>query len=182
MGGSGQSGNPNAAGGQLGQMANPQTKDPMQNLNRQGAPNFKGPVRQATAQQPWSFNQNYDPSKPTGEGNWRRLPNQPAQQADRLAPPPMGPIPAGGGQKPGSQYGGYGSPEMQFFQNYMQQKYPSPVSNMGGAPNAVAIEQERNRQAMAGDPMVQFMQQFARNGRMTEPRGGQPGQPAGGGK
>jgi hypothetical protein len=54
MGGSGQGGNPNVNGGQLGQMANPQTKDPMQNLNRQGAPNFKGPVEKP-AQQPYQF-------------------------------------------------------------------------------------------------------------------------------
>ena len=152
MGGSGQGGNPNAAGGQLGQMANSQTKDPMQNLNRQGAPNFKGPSQQP-AQQPYGAVMRDGRIGPDGRvqgrGNDNKFPGQmgdfglrgifnPPGQGDAqfMQPMPMrhtGNVGYGldgkpiGGQEPGSQYGGYAS---------MPQPYDPPggPGRQGGGP------------------------------------------------
>lgn len=119
MGGSGQSGNPNAAGGQLGQMANPQTKDPMQNLNRQGAPNFKGPAQQP-AQQPYQ-------SKP----ELRQI-----DPAAHLKPMPGMP----GGLAGMGGLGGPGGPRTSQFPTgpssaeQMAQNIPAFLQNMRGTP------------------------------------------------
>jgi hypothetical protein len=154
--------------GQLAQRANPQANDPMQNMNNSGFPNAPrkpGGLNYDSSgriMKPQAPPQQAPPANASSYGIEVKPWDQTQKPSGPVARPFEQPIPyqvdPAKMPKPGSQYGGYANADMQAYQEYVQNKFPSPGRFGQMVPPE---EMEAYRQRVLNDPEAQRLRAAA---------------------